>query len=110
MANYGTEGREFESLRARLGQPARARRRRRSRGRVCSGVWPSTGEKFRVGGYDVCMATSKPKSGPDPKLAESNGSPATALKRGLPGGEESRKTQRERFTSEHHETLRRLGK
>jgi hypothetical protein len=35
---------------------------------------------------------------------------ATALKRGLPGDEESRKAQRERFTSEHHETLRRLGK
>jgi hypothetical protein len=56
------------------------------------------------------MATSKPKSVPEPKPAESKGSRATPLKRGLPGGEESRKAQRERFTSEHHETLRRLGK
>ncbi|MGD0197731.1 MAG: hypothetical protein ABSC56_07485 [Solirubrobacteraceae bacterium] len=56
------------------------------------------------------MATSKPKRVPEPKSAESNGSPARPLKRGLPGNEQSRKAQRERFTAEHHETLRRLGK
>jgi len=56
------------------------------------------------------MATSKPKGAPESKPAESEGSRATPLKRGLPGSEESRKVQRERFAAEHHETLRRLGK
>jgi len=58
----------------------------------------------------VGVATSKPKSAPESKPVESNGSRATPLKRGLPGSEESRKAQRERFAAEHHETLRRLGK
>jgi hypothetical protein len=47
---------------------------------------------------------------PERKPAAPNGLPAAPLKRGLPGDEQSRKAQRERFTAEHHETLRRLGK
>jgi hypothetical protein len=56
------------------------------------------------------MATSKPKGALASDPAESKGSRATPLKRGLPGSEESRKVQRERFAAEHRETLRRLGK
>jgi len=56
------------------------------------------------------VATSKPKSVPEPKPAKSNGSPGTPLKRGLPGDEQARAAQRKRFTAEHRETLRRLGK
>lgn len=70
----------------------------------------SIAEKRPAGGYDVSMATSKPKGAPESKPAESEGSRAARLKRGLPGSEESRKVQRERFAAEHHETLRRLGK
>lgn len=69
-----------------------------------------SGQKGLGGGYHVRVATSKPKSAPDAKAAESKGSRPAPLKRGLPGSEESRKVQRERFATEHHETLRRLGK
>jgi hypothetical protein len=56
------------------------------------------------------MATSKPKPEPKAKSAQTNGSPAVPLKRGLPGTEDERTARRKRFAAEHRETLRRLGK
>jgi hypothetical protein len=66
--------------------------------------------KRLAGGYGMSMATAKPKRVPESKPAEPNSSSATPLKSGLPGNEQSRRVQRERFAAEHRETLRRLGK
>jgi len=56
------------------------------------------------------MGIAKPKAVPERGPAKSSAAPAKPLKRGLPGDEGTRSAERDRFTAEHHETLRRLGK
>jgi len=96
-------------MEARSLSPALAPLQIRALGHVLGAGLRSRWQRL-TGGYDVWVASSNSKAVPDPKPAQASGPPATPLKRGLPGTDDERTSQRKRFLAEHRETLRRLGK